>query len=168
MPYSLDAFSPATYHAHYASNDNRSAPEIVTLYAANIPATAIRAKIRQRYEKNKYVDDLQAVDILLAKSQMDYQETLNAWKMDSHLMRMFNDEEVRACAFFACVADAQLADPSTDGNLLASAKLPFPCPHILQIPPQPGEFNNAQQNDVSDSAFPPCRSRFPRQVLLFT
>ncbi|KAK9893460.1 NADH dehydrogenase, alpha subcomplex, subunit 6 [Cystobasidium minutum MCA 4210] len=72
----------------------RAAPEIVTLYAANIPATAIRAKIRQRYEKNKYVDDLQAVDILLAKSYMDYQETLNAWKMDSHLMRMFNDEEI--------------------------------------------------------------------------
>lgn len=79
----------------YENGLNRSAPEIVTLYAANIPATAIRAKIRQRYERNKYVDDLQAVDVLLAKSQMDYQETLNAWKMDSHLMRMFNDEEVR-------------------------------------------------------------------------
>jgi hypothetical protein len=76
------------------SRQYRSAPEIVTLYAANIPPTAIRAKIRQRFEQNKYVDDLQAVDILLAKSYMDYQETLNAWKMDSHLMRMFNDEEV--------------------------------------------------------------------------
>lgn len=78
-----------TYYYNY-----RSAPEIVTLYAANLPATAIRAKIRQRFEQNKFVDDLQAVDVLLAKSYMDYQETMNAWKMDSHLMRMFNDEEV--------------------------------------------------------------------------
>lgn len=85
----------------------RSAPEIVTLYAANIPATAIRAKIRQRYERNKYVDDLQAVDVLLAKSQMDYQETLNAWKMDSHLMRMFNDEEVRSSFRLESLLNAQ-------------------------------------------------------------
>jgi NADH dehydrogenase (ubiquinone) 1 alpha subcomplex subunit 6 len=66
----------------------------VTLYAANLPATAIRAKIRQQFEKNKYVDDLEAVDILLLKGYQEFQETINAWKMDSHLMRMFNDEEV--------------------------------------------------------------------------
>lgn len=74
----------------------RAAPEIVTLYAANLPATAIRAKIRQQFEKNKYVDDLEAVDILLLKGYQEFQETINAWKMDSHLMRMFNDEEVRS------------------------------------------------------------------------
>lgn len=66
----------------------------MTLYAANLPATAIRAKIRQQFEKNKYVDDLEAVDILLLKGYQEFQETINAWKMDSHLMRMFNDEEV--------------------------------------------------------------------------
>lgn len=73
---------------------NRAAPEIVTTFAANIPATAIRAKIRQEFEKNKYVDDLEAVDILLLKGYQEYQETVNAWKMDSHLFRLFTKEEV--------------------------------------------------------------------------
>lgn len=76
--------------------DARAAPEIVTLYAANFPATAIRAKIRQEFEKNKYVDDLEAVDILLLKGYQEFQETINAWKMDSHLYRMFAKEEVGA------------------------------------------------------------------------
>jgi hypothetical protein len=61
----------------------------------NIPATAIRAKVREQFEKNKFVDDLEAVDILLLKGYQEYQETVNAWKMESHLMRMFNAEEVR-------------------------------------------------------------------------
>ena len=74
---------------------SRSAPEIVTLYAANLPATAIRAKIRQQFDKNKYVDDLEAVDILLLKGYQEYQETINAWKMDCHLMALFAKEEVR-------------------------------------------------------------------------
>ena len=72
----------------------RAAPEIVTLYAANLPATAIRAKVRQEFEKNKYVDDLEAVDVLLLKGYQEYQETVNAWKMDSHLMSLFNKEQV--------------------------------------------------------------------------
>lgn len=74
----------------------------MTLYAANLPATAIRAKIRQQFEKNKYVDDLEAVDILLLKGYQEFQETINAWKMDSHLMRMFNDEEVCQLAQMLC------------------------------------------------------------------
>lgn len=65
----------------------------MTLFAANIPATAIRAKVRQEFEKNKYVDDLEAVDVLLLKGYQEYQETINAWKMDSHLMDMFNKEQ---------------------------------------------------------------------------
>lgn len=73
----------------------RAAPEIVTLYAANLPATAIRAKVRQQFDKNRFVDDLEAVDVLLLKGYQEYQETVNAWKMDSHLMQMFNKEEVR-------------------------------------------------------------------------
>ena len=41
------------------------------------------------------MDDLEAVDILLLKGYQEFQETINAWKMDSHLMRLFNEEEVR-------------------------------------------------------------------------
>ena len=73
----------------------RSAPEICQLYALNIPAHAIRAKVREEFEKNRHVDDIKAVDVLLLKGYQEYQETLNCWKMDSHLMRWFANEEVR-------------------------------------------------------------------------
>lgn len=121
---------------------HRSAPEIVTLYAANIPATAIRAKIRQRYEKNKYVDDLQAVDVLLAKSYMDYQETLNAWKMDSHLMRMFNDEEVSYDSLSRLLPEMT----STSLTLLSSFHLLLPpCPlSLFDCRPHRNQVNAGQ------------------------
>merc|ERR1711939_572673 len=74
----------------------RSAPEIVQLYALNIPASAVRAKIRQRFNRNAGVDDIETVDMLLHKSQQDYQETMNMFKMESHIMRWFTEEELPA------------------------------------------------------------------------
>ena len=52
----------------------RAAPDIVELYAANFPASAIRAKVRQEYERNLLVDDLETVDILLLKGHQEFQE----------------------------------------------------------------------------------------------
>ncbi|KAI5477685.1 hypothetical protein MNV49_005968 [Pseudohyphozyma bogoriensis] len=83
--------SRALYRAWY-----RAAPEIVTLYAVNIPASAVRAKLRQEYERNLFVDDLQTVDILLTKGHQELQETLNCWKMESHVLRWFAQEELPA------------------------------------------------------------------------
>ncbi|GAA5988663.1 hypothetical protein JCM5350_003841 [Sporobolomyces pararoseus] len=74
----------------------RSAPEIVQLYALNIPAYTIRAKVREMFEKNSNVSDPEAVDILLLKGYQDFQETINCWKMESHVMRMFAEEEVNS------------------------------------------------------------------------
>ncbi|KAL8291268.1 hypothetical protein RQP46_002246 [Phenoliferia psychrophenolica] len=85
------ARSRALYRAWY-----RSAPEITQLYAVNFPASAIRAKVRQEYERNALVDDLATVDILLLKGYQEYQETVNCWKMESHLMRWFAKEELPA------------------------------------------------------------------------
>lgn len=51
----------------------RAAHEIPILYAVNIPASAVRAKIRQDFERNLLVDDLGTVDILLLKGQQEYQ-----------------------------------------------------------------------------------------------
>jgi hypothetical protein len=65
----------------------RAAPEICTLYSLNISPAVIRAKIRQEFERTRWVDDLEAMDILLHKGHVEYQETLNAWKMESHVMR---------------------------------------------------------------------------------
>ncbi|GAA6063498.1 hypothetical protein JCM10212_004457 [Sporobolomyces blumeae] len=74
----------------------RSAPEIVQLYALNIPAYTIRAKVREMFEKNSNVTDPEAVDILLLKGYQEYQETINCWKMESHVMRFFAEEELPA------------------------------------------------------------------------
>lgn len=51
----------------------RAAHEIPILYAVNIPASAVRAKIRQDFERNLLVDDLGTVDILLLKGHQEYQ-----------------------------------------------------------------------------------------------
>ena len=59
-----------------------AAPEITQLYALNIPAHAIRAKVREEFERNAQVSDIKAVDVLLLKGYQDLQETLNCWKMD--------------------------------------------------------------------------------------
>ncbi|KAM0786157.1 hypothetical protein ACM66B_006964 [Microbotryomycetes sp. NB124-2] len=72
----------------------RAAPEIVQLYALNLPSSAIRAKVRQEFERNALVDDLEAADVLLHKGYQELQETVNCWKMESHVMRWFANEEL--------------------------------------------------------------------------
>ncbi|KAG2185187.1 hypothetical protein INT44_001977 [Umbelopsis vinacea] len=71
----------------------KSVPEIMTLYQLNIPSSAVRAKIREEFEKNRFVEDLSVRDILLFKGQTEYQETLNLWKQETHVMRYFAKEE---------------------------------------------------------------------------
>lgn len=65
----------------------------MTLYQLNIPSSAVRAKIREEFEKNRYVEDLSVRDILLFKGTIEYQETMNLWKQETHIMRYFAKEE---------------------------------------------------------------------------
>ena len=39
-----------------------------------------------RFEANRNVTDLRAIDVLLLKSRQEYQETLNLWKQTDHIM----------------------------------------------------------------------------------
>jgi hypothetical protein len=41
--------------------------------AINLHPSAIRAKLRQEFERNKDIDDLQTMDVLLLKSHQEYQ-----------------------------------------------------------------------------------------------
>ena len=62
------------------------APEIVSLYALNVSPAYIRHCIRQQFERNRYVTDPRAIDVLLLKNRQEYQETMNCWKQLDHIM----------------------------------------------------------------------------------
>ena len=46
----------------------------------------MRAVIRHRFEKNRYVSDPKLIDILIHKSRQDYQEAVNFWKQEPHVL----------------------------------------------------------------------------------
>ncbi|KAF8225350.1 hypothetical protein L208DRAFT_1408660 [Tricholoma matsutake] len=64
----------------------RSAPEIVNLYALNVSPAYVRHCVRQQFERNRYVTDPRAIDVLLLKNRQEYQETVNCWKQIDHVM----------------------------------------------------------------------------------
>ncbi|RMZ80137.1 hypothetical protein DV736_g6672, partial [Chaetothyriales sp. CBS 134916] len=71
----------------------RAGPEIQQMYSLNMPVAKIRSKIREEFEKHRYVNKLQVVDVLIAQSHMEFQETLNFWKQLSQVMKYFRKEE---------------------------------------------------------------------------
>jgi len=62
------------------------------MYSLNIPVSAIRTKIRQNFERHRYVNQLSVVDVLLFQSHSEYQEMMNFWKQLSHVMKYFRTE----------------------------------------------------------------------------
>jgi NADH dehydrogenase (ubiquinone) 1 alpha subcomplex subunit 6 len=53
----------------------------------------IRTKIREEFERHRDVKDLAVIDILLFKGRQEYQETMNAWKQETHIMRYFAKDD---------------------------------------------------------------------------
>ena len=49
------------------------APEIQTMYNVPLPVSALRTRVRQEFEKNRFVSKLPVVDVLLFKSHSEYQ-----------------------------------------------------------------------------------------------
>jgi hypothetical protein len=48
-------------------------PEIQTMYSLNMPISAIRTKIRQEFERHRYVNQLKTTDVLLFNSHQEFQ-----------------------------------------------------------------------------------------------
>ncbi|KAL2419658.1 NADH-ubiquinone oxidoreductase 14.8 kDa subunit [Exophiala dermatitidis] len=71
----------------------RAGPEIQSMYSLNMPVSKIRTKMRQEFEKHRYVNHLQAVDVLITHSHAEFQEMMNFWKQQSHVMKYFRAEE---------------------------------------------------------------------------
>ncbi|KAF2158201.1 NADH dehydrogenase, alpha subcomplex, subunit 6 [Myriangium duriaei CBS 260.36] len=71
----------------------RAAPEIQTMYGLDLPVSAIRTKMRQEFERHRYVQQLKTVDVLLFNSHQEFQETLNFWKQLTHVLKYFRAEE---------------------------------------------------------------------------
>jgi len=69
------------------------APEICSLYALDISPARIRSSIRQKFEDNRSVTDPRAIDVLIHKSRQDYQETMNLWKQNDHILGPFLVDE---------------------------------------------------------------------------
>ncbi|KAB5589994.1 Cystathionine beta-synthase [Ceratobasidium theobromae] len=66
----------------------RSAPEIVSAYGLNIPPSLIRHRVREKFEQMRYIADPAVLDVLLHKGRLEYQETMNCWKQEPHIMGM--------------------------------------------------------------------------------
>jgi NADH dehydrogenase (ubiquinone) 1 alpha subcomplex subunit 6 len=87
------------------------APEIQTMYSMNMPVSTLRTKMRQEFERHRYVNQIKTVDVLLFNSHQEFQvrrewrntrgkhglmyskETLNYWKQLSHVLKYFRAEE---------------------------------------------------------------------------
>ncbi|KAJ3727867.1 NdufA6 NADH-ubiquinone oxidoreductase 14.8 kDa subunit [Lentinula raphanica] len=64
----------------------RAAPEMIALYSLNYSTQYVRHLLRQRFEANRHVTDLRAINVLLLKNRQEYQETMNAWKLPDQVM----------------------------------------------------------------------------------
>jgi NADH dehydrogenase (ubiquinone) 1 alpha subcomplex subunit 6 len=76
----------------------RAAPEIQSMYTMPMPIANIRTRIREEFERHRFVSKLSVVDVLLFKSHAEYQETMNYWKQTTQLMGYFKEENFRSAA----------------------------------------------------------------------
>ncbi|GMM34462.1 hypothetical protein DASC09_017870 [Saccharomycopsis crataegensis] len=70
----------------------RDSPTFIELYELDMPTSAMRTKVRQEFERNRFVNSLAVQNVLYMKGQMEYQETINFWKQQAHVMKYFDDE----------------------------------------------------------------------------
>ncbi len=47
------------------------------MYSLNLPVSTLRTKMRQEFERHRYVKQLQTVDVLLFNSHQEYQVQTN-------------------------------------------------------------------------------------------
>lgn len=62
------------------------------MYSVPLPVSAIRTRMRQEYERHRYVNKLPVVDVLLTKGNMDYQvRGLTSWALLGTSIRKYGN-----------------------------------------------------------------------------
>lgn len=56
-----------------ANEVDTQAPEIQTMYNVPYPVSVIRTRMRQEFERHRYVNKLPVIDVLLFQSHAEYQ-----------------------------------------------------------------------------------------------
>ncbi|CUM66125.1 uncharacterized protein PRCAT00003782001 [Priceomyces carsonii] len=70
----------------------RNSKEFCDLYELDMPVSNVKTKIRQEFERQRFVNDLNVTNVLYMKGQMEFQELVNFWKQQCHVMRYFEDQ----------------------------------------------------------------------------
>ncbi|KAK5629564.1 hypothetical protein RRF57_005279 [Xylaria bambusicola] len=76
-------------------DESWTGPEIQTMYSIPFPVSSIRTRMRQEFERHRYVNKLGVVDVLLVQNNAEYQEMMNFWKQTTHVMSYFESENFR-------------------------------------------------------------------------
>ncbi|KAK7205227.1 NADH-ubiquinone oxidoreductase 14.8 kd subunit [Myxozyma melibiosi] len=71
----------------------RNVPSVIRLYQAEVSLAMGRSKLRQEFERQRYVTSMPVISVLIAKGNMEFQETVNFWKQKAQLMKYFSQEE---------------------------------------------------------------------------
>lgn len=70
----------------------RYSKEFCDLYELDMPVSNVKTKIRQEFERHRFEKDLEVSNILYMKGQMEFQELINFWKQQCHVLRYFDDQ----------------------------------------------------------------------------
>ncbi|KAK9451866.1 uncharacterized protein V1518DRAFT_409772 [Limtongia smithiae] len=71
----------------------RAVPTVVRLYQMDMPLAIVRSKLRQEFERQRFVSAMPVISVLLAQGNMEYQETVNFWKQKAQIFKYFSQEE---------------------------------------------------------------------------
>eukprot|EP00729_Bicosta_minor_P000659 gene659-1065_t len=69
----------------------RDIPYICETFTLPVGVKDCRLKLKEFFMRNKDVSDIRVVDMLVAKGQLELEETHAIWKQKSHVMRFFED-----------------------------------------------------------------------------
>jgi len=67
----------------------RHIPYMVMEYDLPKDEAQCRAKLREQFEKNRFVKDVRVIDLLVIKGQMELVETVKRFKQKGHVMAYF-------------------------------------------------------------------------------